>query len=324
MRIDVHQHVWTPPLIGALSQRRDLPQITAEGGVHSVHCAGEPPWGLDTRGESVAARTALLDADGLDGAIVAISSPIGIEALPREEALELIDRHLAGVGQLGPRFGAWAPLVTDRPEPEDIDRLVASRPVGISIASGAIATPARLAQLGPTLNRIAELGFTLFIHPGRAIGDPVVHPAEDELPWWRGLTDYVAQMQAAWLSWVSRGPAEHPELTVIFAMLAGLAPLQHERLASRGGPPIDLSDPHVFYDTSSYGREAIEAMTAQIPTLQLLYGSDRPVVEPVPSLLTPTLATNAGRLFGAAFREREVRAIPSPSPPSTSVVPTSA
>jgi hypothetical protein len=319
VRIDVHQHVWTPPLIDALSQRRDLPLITVEAGVHSVHCAGEPPWELDSRGESAAARTTLLDVDVLDAAIVAISSPIGIEALAREEALELIDIHLAGVAQLGPRFGAWAPLVTDRPQPEDVDRLAAGRPVGISVASGAIATPARLAALGPTLHRIAELGFTLFVHPGRAIGDSVAHSPADEPTWWRGLTDYVAQMQAAWLSWVTAGVHEHPDVAVIFAMLAGLAPLQHERLAARGGPPIDLVNPNVFYESSSYGLDAIEAVGARIPTLQLLYGSDRPVVEPRTSLLTPTLATNAGRLFGAAFRQRGVRAKAPAGAPATSI-----
>jgi predicted TIM-barrel fold metal-dependent hydrolase len=305
-------------LAEALRARTGLPLIDGEGDLLTVHCAGEQPWMLDIGGESAASRTALLDQDGLEAAIVAISSPIGIEALEREDALELIDRHLDGVAALGPRFGAWAPLVTDRPEPDDVDRLLARGAVGISVAAGAIASPARLAEIGPVLARVEALGFPLFVHPGRAIGDPVTHAGLAEPLWWRALTDYVAQMQAAWLSWVSAGASEHPGLQVIFAMLAGLAPLQAERLASRGGPPIDLVDPNVFYDTSSYGLDAIEALTARVPTIQLLYGSDRPVVEPTPSLLTPTLQTNAGRLFGAAFRARGVAAIPPSAGPTTS------
>jgi predicted TIM-barrel fold metal-dependent hydrolase len=310
MRIDVHQHVWTPPLQAALAEREDVPRIVSRDGVDTVYCAGEQPWGLDARGESTANRTRLLDEDGLDAAIVAISSPIGIEALPRETALELIGRHLDGVAQLGPRFGAWAPLPTERPVPEDVDRLAARGPMGISIASGAIATPERLAAMRAALTRIQELGLPLFVHPGRAIGDHVTHPSLGEPPWWRALTDYVAQMQAAWLSWMAAGTAEHPELKVIFAMLAGLAPLQAERLSTRGGPPIDLADPNVLYDTSSYGLDAIEAITARIPTIHLLYGSDRPVLEPSETLLTPILQTNAGRLFAAAFRDRGVSATP--------------
>ena len=41
-------------------------------------------------------------------------------------------------------------------------------------------------------------------------------------------------------------------------MLAGGAPLLSERLGARGGPPIDLHDPRVFYETSSYGPAAID------------------------------------------------------------------
>ena len=112
------------------------------------------------------------------------------------------------------------------------------------------------------------------------------------------MTDYVASMQAAWLTLVSFGRREHPELVVVLAMLAGLAPLHSDRLASRGGPPVDLRDPSMFYDTSSYGPGAIEAMASQVGESQLLYGSDRPVVEPVATGWEARLQANAGRLLG--------------------------
>ena len=67
-------------------------------------------------------------------------------------------------------------------------------------------------------------------------------------------------MQAAWLTFATHGRRELPGLTVVFAMLAGGAPLQSERLAARGGPAIDLQDPLTFYDTSSYGAGMIDAM----------------------------------------------------------------
>jgi hypothetical protein len=62
-------------------------------------------------------------------------------------------------------------------------------------------------------------------------------------------------------------------------MLAGLAPLQAERLASRGGPPAG-ADPLLFYDTASYGPAAVRCMASAVGAGQILYGSDRPVVEP--------------------------------------------
>ena len=73
-------------------------------------------------------------------------------------------------------------------------------------------------------------------------------------------------------------------LTVLFAMLAGGAPLLSERLQARGGPPIELQDPRLFYDSSSYGPSAIEAMARRVGPEQLVYGSDRPVIEPKPFL----------------------------------------
>ena len=88
-------------------------------------------------------------------------------------------------------------------------------------------------------------------------------------------------MQAAWLTFVTRGRREHPDLTVLFPMLAGLAPLHSERLGRARGPAIDLRDPRIFYDTSSYGPVAIEAAARQVGAGQLVFGSDRPVIEPV-------------------------------------------
>jgi hypothetical protein len=87
-------------------------------------------------------------------------------------------------------------------------------------------------------------------------------------------------MNAAWLAFHAAGRAEHPRLRVVFSMLAGLAPLHAERLSSRGGPGSGPPDPLVFYDTSSYGPAAIRMLEDVVGPQQLLYGSDRPVVDP--------------------------------------------
>ena len=116
-------------------------------------------------------------------------------------------------------------------------------------------------------------------------------------------------MHAAFLAFLGAGRTEHPELRVVFAMLAGLAPLHGERLAARGGPDRHSRpsepDPLVFYDTSSYGPLAIGALADAIGGPgQLLYGSDRPVVEPAllhePDVLDWELLADAtARAFGA-------------------------
>jgi hypothetical protein len=146
----------------------------------------------------------------------------------------------------------------------------------------------------------------LLVHPGPAAATVAGEASLGDPLWWPALTRYVAEMHAAWLAFVSAGRLEHPELRIVFTMLAGLAPLHAERLASRGGPTFEGLDPDplLFYDTSSYGPAAVGALADAIGGAgQLLYGSDRPVVEPAlldrPELLDwDLLADGAARVFG--------------------------
>jgi hypothetical protein len=90
---------------------------------------------------------------------------------------------------------------------------------------------------------------------------------------------------------------------VLFAMLAGLAPLQEERMRTRGAPSAAVRDPRTFYDTSSYGARAVSAMAAAVGPAQLVYGSDRPVAEPPPigslgESPDALVAENPARLLG--------------------------
>jgi predicted TIM-barrel fold metal-dependent hydrolase len=297
MRIDVHQHVWTLPLLDRLTERRAVPFVRRGDGLSVLHSAGEQPYVIDVAAEAPERRAVCLREDGLDRALVAISSPIGIEALPRDDALELIDAHLEGVGGLPPGFAGWGPVALDRPDPDEVDERLGAGCVGISLPAGALATAEHLDQIGPVLERLAQRGAPLFVHPGRAPGQPAGQPDLAEPLWWRALTDYVAQMQAAWLTFVSAARREFPDLTAIFAMLAGGAPLLAERLASRGGPRIDLHDPGLYYEISSYGPAAVETLARRVGEAQLLYGSDRPVVEPTPTGREFLLQTRGADLF---------------------------
>jgi predicted TIM-barrel fold metal-dependent hydrolase len=280
MRVDVHQHIWTEPLVRALAERSALPLVRFTDGLCVLHSAAEQPYVIDLPAEAPARRDALVREDGLDLAVVAISSPIGVEALPRDEALELIEAHLDGVGALPARFAGWGPLALDGAAPDDVDALAAKGCVGLSLPAGAVAGPERIDAIGPVLDRAASLELPVFVHPGRACGDRSAVADFGEPLWWRALTDYVAQMQAAWLAFAGHGRREHPTLKVVFAMLAGCAPLGVERLASRGGPAVELRDPLTYYETSSYGPAALEMMARRIGEGQMLYGSDRPVIEP--------------------------------------------
>jgi predicted TIM-barrel fold metal-dependent hydrolase len=296
-RVDVHQHVWTAPLLEALARRERLPFVRLSDGIAVLHCAGEQAWAIDLQAEAPERRAELLRADGLDRVIVAPSSPIGLEALRREEAEPLIEAQLAGVAELGPGFAAWGPVALDRPDADDVDARLADGCAGITIPAGALAGPDALAEIEPLLARAEALRAMVFVHPGPAPGQGRRRECSLTEPlWWAALTEYVAEMQAAWLTFATGGRRQHPTLPILFAILAGGAPLHAERLAARGGPPLDLRDPLTFYETSSYGPAAIEAVAQRVGIDQLLYGSDRPVIEPVRTDWDARLQTNAGRL----------------------------
>jgi predicted TIM-barrel fold metal-dependent hydrolase len=299
MLVDTHQHIWTRPLLDRLAERDALPLVRYEDGLTVLHSAAESPYVIDVGSEAPEARCARVRKDGLDLAIVAISSPIGIEALPRESALELIDAHLDGVLALPSEFAAWGPIAVDGAEADEVDDLLVRGCVGISLPAGALASRDSLDRLGPVLERAARREVPLFVHPGRAPGQRATPSEFGEPLWWRAMTDYVSQMQAAWLTFAALGRREHPDLKVLFAMLGGGAPLLAERLASRGGPSVDLRDPNVFYETSSYGPAAVEVTAARVGEAQLVYGSDRPVIDPQRTGRDRLLQANGARLLTA-------------------------
>jgi hypothetical protein len=296
MRVDAHQHVWTTPLLEALAARESLPYIRNRDGLTVLHCASERPYVIDVESETPERRAELMRDDGLDKALIALSSPAGIEALPREESDPLIEAHLDGVGLLRSGFAAWGPIALDQPDARDVDRRLDRGCAGISLPAQALAGPDALEVVGPVLERIAARDAVLFVHPGPAPGQRLPEASLTEPLWWRALTDYVVQMHAAWLTFTTLGRREHPGLVVLFAMLAGGAPLLSERLGTRGGPAVDLRGPNVFYDTASYGPAAIEAMRQRVGDDHLVYGSDRPVVEPTPTAADASLQVNAAHL----------------------------
>jgi 6-methylsalicylate decarboxylase len=284
IKIDVHQHLWSEPLVAALASRAQLPFIRRERGLTILHLAGERPYVIDMSEESPARRAWLVGDDGLDRAILCLSSPLGIEALPRPQARELIDAYHEGALAQEQPFGAWGAVALDEPDANDADSALDCGCVGISLPAGGLADLDAFSRLHPLLARIEERQAPLLVHPGpgpgSAGGSVSDEPSLCEPLWWPALTRYVAEMQRAWLRFVTVGRSEHPRLRVIFTMLAGLGPLHAERLCSRGGPSVSLTDPLLFYDTASYGCAAMRSVANVVGIEQILYGSDRPVVDP--------------------------------------------
>lgn len=303
-RIDIHQHLWPETFLTALSQRRSAPSIRRDGADWILRTDREPEYRFRLSDHDPAARAAELDVRGTDRALIALSSPLGVEALPFWEAEPLLEAYHEGLRGLDPRLGAWGAIGVRNPDAGTVDALLDEGFVGISVPAGAVASRAGLERLGPSLERLEGRNQPLFVHPGPGSAAAAPSGSSEDPHWWAAMTSYVSQMSAAWHAFAEWGRPSHPSLRVVFAMLAGGAPLHLERLTARGGPVSAVFDPLSFYDTSSYGERAIDAMVRTVGIDQLVYGSDRPVVAGAsPAVLGPAaaesmLVRNPARLLG--------------------------
>lgn len=273
MRSDLHQHLWTSGLWDVLAARRDAPRLRRDGEGWVLELAGEPPFALGRAPQDPDRRAASVAADGLDLAAVALSSALGVEHLPPDEARAVIDAWDRDADALPGRLTAWGAIALRDAQPADVDALLDRGRIGLCLPADALGSPALLDALGPVLERLADRDAPLFVHPGPAAPGSFLAP----------LTDYVAGLTTAWHAWALHGRAAHPRLRVLFAALAGLAPLHAERLAARGhaaAARAALADTQSFYDTSSYGPIAIDALAGATGPATLVHGSDRPYADP--------------------------------------------
>jgi 6-methylsalicylate decarboxylase len=289
-RTDVHQHLWSDSLVAALASRPSPPRAGRVRGGFELVLSAEPRSPLTP--DDPARRAALLSRDGVDRALIALSAALGVEELPVDQADSILSAYAQDVRELPTEFRAWGAIPLADPDPRRIDALLDEGFAGLCLPAGAVSSRPALDRLGPALERLERRGAPLFVHPG-----PARTRVADAPAWWPAVADYVPSLHRAWLAWAAFGRPQHRSLRVLFAALAGLAPLQAERLTARGGPPA-ACDALCFYDTSSYGPGAIEAMARAVGREQLVYGSDRPVVTPSYAPDEDLASTTPARLLG--------------------------
>jgi predicted TIM-barrel fold metal-dependent hydrolase len=271
---DVHQHLWPEPLLAELAGRREPPRL--RGTVLELERQGS--FDIDLESHDPATRLRELDRDGIDVAVISLAPSLEIELLPVEEAEPLLAAYHDGILELASRSGGR------------IRAFAAGRALdGFAGATVSAEALADLDGLAPLLDELSRTGRLLFVHPGPAAGPRA--PA-----WWAAVVDYTAQMQAAYAAWLAGGVRRWPELPVVFAILAGGAPFQLERLGSRGVDVREALHANVYFETASYGRHALELCLATFGVGPLLYGSDAPVIDPRPTL-------RAVRGFGQAVAD---------------------
>ncbi|MFJ9424865.1 amidohydrolase [Streptomyces sp. NPDC101249] len=289
MLTDVHQYLWPPAFTDLLRARSAPPRLDG----WTLHLAGEAPFPADPADHDVAARARLAAADGLDRALVSLSSPLGVEHLPPEESAPLLAAYHDGALALPPPFGVWAAAGVTEPDPDAVARELDRGCVGLQLPATALLDAPGWQRCAPLLDVLTHRGKPLFVHPGPA-------PAAPDAPaWWPAMVPYPQQLHASWFAFRAFGRSRHPGLRVCFAALAGLAPLHGERFAARGGGRGQV-DFDVFYETSSYGTRAVDAVVRAAGIDVVVAGSDRPYARPVVPDLGADAAVHALRTANPA------------------------
>jgi 6-methylsalicylate decarboxylase len=224
---------------------------------------------VDVAGHTLERRLALLDRMEIKRAVVSLQPTFGADWVDGDECEELAAAWERGMLELAAAAGGRiVPLAARAP---------ADGFAGLCVSAAALLD---LDTLAPRLDALAGAGGFLFVHPGNA------HLPAGAPDWWAAVVDYTAQMQAAYASWFATGAARWPDLDVVFAILAGGAPIQLERMESRGVTARAAMLPHVWFDTASYGKRALELTMSTFGVERMLFGTDAPVVDPAGALFT--------------------------------------
>lgn len=252
--VDMHQHLWPAALVDVLRRRRRPPRLTG-----TVLELKEGRFAFDAEAHDPDRRLAELDRDGVDIAVVSLQPTLGA-SFPAE----VIDAYHEGIADVSERSqGRIRPLAAG-PVPDGF--------AGLCLSAHDLY---RLDEHEFLLDELERAGRFLFVHPGPPSGAPAGAP-----DWWGPGIGYAVQMQAAYGIWLVRGVPRWPRLPVVFAILAGGAPFQLERLAGRGFDLRTALEAEVYLETASYGRRALELSLATYGVGRIVYGSDAPVMDP--------------------------------------------
>ena len=271
MTYDLHRHVWPDELVDALRERTAPPCLR-----NGTLVLEDGEYELEAHDYSPARCLESIERDGIEIAVASCPPTLGIEALEPEEAEPLLAAYHNGMrAAMAGADGRLRGFAMGRVED------------GFAGATLPAAALLDLEGAASLLDELERRRGVLFVHPG-----PSAPPAGAP-PWWSAVVGYTAQMQAAYGAWLAEGARRWPELRVLFAILAGGAPIQLERMRSRGFDVREALVPTVYFDTASYGRRAFELCLATYGGARLVFGSDGPVIDSRPTL-------DAVRNFGQA------------------------
>lgn len=282
--IDVHAH-YAPPgyrAVAALCAQRDPRFADLNDNV----APGDP----DAPIARLDLRLAEMDAAGVGVQAISVNPPSAVPAdagLAAELMSAANDGLLEACGRHPDRFVAVAalPLPHLRASLAEIDRLAGRAEVrGVCIGTGSVAYAPDRPEWSSVLERLAERGWPVLLHPMR------IDPAASEDPFVSAFADHrlMSALQSmtgtslAALRLALSGTLERiARLEVIVPHLGGVIPYLAQRLVdqargSRDRGILELMRERLFYDTCSFHEPALRCAVDTVGASRLMLGSDYP------------------------------------------------
>src|SRR5689334_18727958 len=101
--VDLHQHIWPEAVLRALEGRATAPRAVWRRGAWDVRLRRERPLVVRPLEHDPERREVELRTIGVDRAVLALSSPVGAEAVPG-----VVEAWAAAGAELPPALGWWA------------------------------------------------------------------------------------------------------------------------------------------------------------------------------------------------------------------------
>ena len=271
------------PLAGAAARRRSTAararrSSAACGDGWVLRIEGEPEWPVDPADHDPVRRAALVREDGLDEAIVALSSPLGIEALParrgRGADRRLPRRHVRACPQA---LRAWASAGVAAPDPRALGAALDEGFVGLVPARGRPVGPARDRPCAPSQVARGARGARSSCTQARPRGRRLPRAPGCPRGGRRSTVVRRPQMQAAWLRGPRLGAARAPAPA---HLLRRCSPASR-RCRPSAWPPAARRRPATTRSRSTTPRPTARGDRRdgrRGRRRALVHGSDRPVV----------------------------------------------
>ena len=296
MAIDMHAHYLPPPLADMLRARKFLPRIeTIAEGNELFH----RPFGttdFDPAYQEIESRVGMLQDLDIEIQLLSLPGLIGIDSLPLEESLPMVQTFNDGLSDVLRRFPGQFYGLTGLPM-ADIDEAARELRRGVSelgligaiLPINSFATVEEARKLAPLFQIGNELKLHFFIHPGIRPDEAIPNiTAAESRPGWPGslplralnVQSNIARATVTLL--YSDFLDQYPNVTLHVANLGGTYPMIEERIINLsmvrrpGLPSITEKARQIYADCGSLGPQSIELAVDVFGADKILLGTDTP------------------------------------------------